>query len=78
MLFKMTKKIILIILFGLLLNGCATLHEAYQSTSDTVSSWFGVDETPDTKNPEKKPEALPPQNSETKTSDDIKIEEIKK
>lgn len=74
----MKKKLIPILLSLLMLNGCATLHEAYQSTSDTVSGWLGIDDTPDIKPSSQKPENTPAKKAESKTSDDMKIEEMKK
>jgi PBP1b-binding outer membrane lipoprotein LpoB len=74
----MKKKLILILSSALLLDGCATINETYHSTSDAITSWFESDEKTDVKTTSIRTETPTAKSEENKTTNDMKIEELKK
>ena len=59
---------------SLFLGGCATIKDAYISTTDTVKGWVSSDPK---KSDEKKPEVKPLSKSEDKKPADIQLDESK-
>ena len=59
---------------SLFLGGCATIKDAYNSTSDTVKGWVSSDPK---KSDEKKPEVKPVSKSEDKKPVDLQLDESK-